>query len=201
MASGQSLSGVVIRTDSRASSSRESSRNIETTSLVVSLPAENLAPVEQALADSNSYSEFVHTDSDKYPPTIQVPIGSVDGMVGRSTKVYATDETASIEGLNHSFVEMEEPPAPNDIGMSNLAPKQDDKTAQEDALNTTLHQVIVYGPLISSDYANALYLVDLCLGAHRTILRCGIILLLVNNFICFQDNIGRAIAVWLCCSY
>lgn len=148
--SDQSVSShIVLRTDSDNSSvsieyETNSTRNLESTSLVVSLPSDHLPPVEQVLASDQSYSEFLNADPEKYPPTVQVPLEEADGMLGRSSKVYATDETASIERLQ-SPESMGDPP--QDINMHNLGPPRPeaDKATQEDALNTTLHQVS--GPL------------------------------------------------------
>ena len=143
----QSLSNVVLRPDDSSiyggsnSGTDDSTRNLETTSLAVSLPSETIPPVEQVLAGEQSYNEFTSADPQKYPPTVQVPLEGTDGMLGRSSKVYATDDIASIERLQ-SQESMGDPPAPNEINMANLTPRPEaDKATQEDALNTTLHQV------------------------------------------------------------
>ena len=144
----RSLSNVVLRPDdssiyggSNSSGTDDSTRNLETTSLAVSLPSETIPPVEQVLAGEQSYNDFISADPQKYPPTVQVPLVGTDGMLGRSSKVYATDDIASIERLQ-SPESMGDPPAPNEINMANLTPRPEaDKATQEDALNTTLHQV------------------------------------------------------------
>ena len=143
----QSLSNVVLRPDDSSiyggsnSGTDDSTRNLETTRLAVSLPSETIPPVEQVLAGEQSYNDFISADPQKYPPTVQVPLEGTDGMLGRSSKVYATDDIASIERLQ-SPESMGDPPAPNEINMANLTPRPEaDKATQEDALNTTLHQV------------------------------------------------------------
>ena len=128
-----------------ADSSRinSASTRVTTPGLTVAFPQptpSSLTPVEE-----QNIQEFV----EKEPKTFTKPLTEVEGMVGKSGKVYAaSDSTAvSLEKFRVNSAgtpdsaNMADPPAPNEIGLSNLTPRQDDRQDQSDTLNRTLHQV------------------------------------------------------------
>lgn len=143
MASTQSISGVVIRTDS-ADSSR-SNRHNRVHPLIVAHPSPVPpdASIEEVTAGAPTYS----SDHD---------------MVGRSAKVYFTTDTGSREPLKMAD-EMSAPPSPDfGVPMEQIGPSE-----PSDTLNRTLHQVcrlfIFYPAMTYSASGNSLLVTILSL--------------------------------------
>lgn len=137
MASAHSLRGVVLRTESAGS---ELSRNSKTSGIGHVPDSLGLSPV----------------DSVPSPPVYvpQVEEGT-RGMIGRSTKVYATDEGATTmteteRGKGYYTSMAQDEPTPTEIGMSNLSPRQETPQASDtsDTLARTLHQVSLFHMLV-----------------------------------------------------
>lgn len=115
--------------------------------LTVAFPSvPSLTPVEVQLHRGR-------TKFQEQPATFERPFEDVEGMIGRSTKVYAASDsaTASLEQFRLGSTSrqssegpaMDDPPPQPEIGMSNLSPRHDvDRQDPSDTLNRTLHQVI-----------------------------------------------------------
>lgn len=129
MDSTHSISGVVLRTES--ADSRLSKRS-ETVGVGSVFDPGALSPVDQVEAK-------LGLEVPDPPVYIKNP-SSDRGMIGRSSKVYTTDDGASNSAKE--LLNMAEP-APTEIGMSNLSPRQDTGQVAEasDTLTRTLHQV------------------------------------------------------------